>query len=169
MHGDDYPDTSRWLGDFPNLVVTRTFSKAYGLAGLRVGYAVSHPEVAGLLNRVRHPFNVNLVALAGAEAALDDEDFIARSLQVNAAGMEQLSLGFEDLKLSSLPSVGNFLCTRVWRDGRAVYQALLREGVIVRPLGNVVVLMPPLGIAPDNLDRLVDVVVGQIGALSSAG
>jgi histidinol-phosphate aminotransferase len=132
----DYPNGIPWVAKHPNLLVTRTFSKIYGLAGLRCGWAVGSVDLIAVLNRVRHPFNIPGPALAAAEAALDDEDFIARSVQVNNAGMEQLSVGFEDLELSSLPSVGNFLCTRVWRDGRAVYQALLREGVIVRPVDN---------------------------------
>ncbi len=130
----DYPNGIDWVAEHPNLLVTRTFSKIYGLAGLRCGWAVGNTDLIAVLNRVRHPFNLPGPALAGAAAALDDEDFVVRSIQVNEAGMEQLATGLEDLELASLPSVGNFLCTRVWRDGRAVYQALLREGVIVRPV-----------------------------------
>ncbi|MDX1380605.1 MAG: aminotransferase class I/II-fold pyridoxal phosphate-dependent enzyme, partial [Xanthomonadales bacterium] len=89
------PDVSTWLDDFPNLVVTRTFSKAYGLAGLRVGYSLSSPAIADLLNRVRQPFNVNSLAQAGAAAALDDDAFIARSVAVNAEGLERLRSGLE--------------------------------------------------------------------------
>lgn len=132
----DYPNGVPWVAEHPNLLVTRTFSKIYGLAGMRCGWAVGGAELVAVLNRVRHPFNVPGPALAAAEAALDDADFVARSIRVNSAGMEQLLVGFEDLELYSLPSAGNFLCVRVWRDGSAVYQALLREGVIVRPVAN---------------------------------
>ncbi len=125
----------RWLDEFPNLILTRTFSKAYGLAGLRVGYALAHPEVADLLNRVRQPFNVNSLALAAATAALDDHDFLARAKSVNDAGMAQLLAGCEKLGLSHIPSHGNFVCIEVGDAGK-VFQSLLRRGVIVRPVGN---------------------------------
>lgn len=128
-----------WLAEFPNLVLTRTFSKAYGLAGLRVGYALAHPDVAGMLNRVRQPFNVNSLALLGATAALNDAEFLAESKRVNDAGMEQLLQGCRTLGLAHIPSYGNFVCIRVAtpeRPAAAVYQALLRRGVIVRPVGN---------------------------------
>jgi histidinol-phosphate aminotransferase len=127
-----------WLEEFPNLILTRTFSKAYGLAGLRVGYAVCRPEVADLLNRVRQPFNVNSLALAAATAALDDMDFLAESKRINDAGMSQLTEGFRQLKLEWIPSAGNFVAARVAPEGDAgpVFQALLRMGVIVRPVGN---------------------------------
>lgn len=130
----DYPDSSRWLGDFPNLIVTRTFSKAYGLAGLRVGYALSHPDVADLLNRVRQPFNVNSVALAAAAAALQDQEFIQRAVAVNREGMAQLTAGFEMLGLSYIPSVGNFITVDMGRPAAELDQALLREGCITRPV-----------------------------------
>ncbi len=131
-----YPDTSRWLGEFPNLIVTRTFSKAYGLAGLRVGYALSHPVVAGLLNRVRQPFNVNLIAQAAAVAALDDTAHLEHCVRHNRAGMGQLVAGFTRLRLSYIESAGNFVAVDVGRPGLEVYQALLQEGVIVRPVAN---------------------------------
>jgi histidinol-phosphate aminotransferase len=133
---DTYPDTTQWLERFANLIVTRTFSKAYGLAGLRVGYAVSHPQVADLLNRVRQPFNVNLVAQAAALAALDDHAHIAESVQRNREGMRQLLAGFSDLQLTWIESVGNFVAVDTGRAGADVYAALLREGVIVRPVAN---------------------------------
>ena len=128
--------TLTWLAEFPNLILTRTFSKAYGLAGLRVGYALAHPEVADLLNRVRQPFNVNGLALAAAAAALDDHEFIARSKAVNDAGMRQILEGCEALNLSHIPSHGNFVCIEVGADAGGVFQALLRRGVIVRPVAN---------------------------------
>jgi histidinol-phosphate aminotransferase len=131
-----YPDSSAWLDRYPNLIVTRTFSKAYGLAGLRVGYALSHPDVAGLLNRVRQPFNVNTAAQAAALAALEDEAHIQRSVQGNREGMEQLDAGFEKLGLARIESAGNFVTVDMGRPGREVYTALLREGVIVRPVDN---------------------------------
>ncbi len=131
----DYPDGSRWLADYPNLVVTRTFSKLYGLAGLRVGYGLSHPDVADMLNRVRQPFNVNSLALAAAEAAVGDAAHRQRSLTANAEGMAQLTAAFADLGLAYIPSVGNFVCVKVG-DGAAVYESLLRQGVIVRPIAN---------------------------------
>lgn len=131
-----YPDTTQWLERFANLIVTRTFSKAYGLAGLRVGYAVSHPQVAALLNRVRQPFNVNLVAQAAALAALDDHAHIAETVQGNREGMRQLLDGFSALRLTWIESVGNFVAVDTGRTGSDVYAALLREGVIVRPVAN---------------------------------
>ena len=133
---DDYPDATQWLERYPNLIVTRTFSKAYGLAGLRVGYAVSHPEVAGLLNRVRQPFNVNLIAQAAALAALDDHEHLASSIRHNHAGMQQLQDGLRTLGLDWIDSVGNFIAVDTGRAATEVYAALLREGVIVRPVAN---------------------------------
>ena len=132
----DYPDTSRWLGDFPNLIVTRTFSKAYGLAGLRVGYGLANPQVADLLNRVRQPFNVNSLALAAAEAALDDPEHLRRSVELNQAGLAQLEVGLRTLGVDYIPSVGNFITLDLGRPAAPVDQALLREGCIVRPLAN---------------------------------
>lgn len=128
-----------WLAKYPNLVVVRTFSKAYGLAGLRVGYGLCHPEIAAMLNRVRQPFNVNNLALVGAIAALDDEAFVERSFQLNAAGMKQLVAGLERLGLRWIPSYANFVSVEITRSGGrsaagAVYQGLLRQGVIVRPV-----------------------------------
>ena len=125
--------TPAWIARYPNLVVTRTLSKAYGLAGLRVGYAIADPAVAEVMNRVRQPFNVNHLAMVAACAALDDADFIARSRAVNAAGLVQLRAGFERLGLESIPSFGNFITVRVG-DAARIYRALLAEGVIVRPI-----------------------------------
>ncbi len=130
----DRVDTLAWIREFPNLIVTRTFSKVYGLAGLRVGYAAASPEVADLMNRVRQPFNVNNLALAAAIAALDDHAFLAESYQLNRRGMEQLVAGIKQLGLEHIPSHGNFLTFKV-SDGATVNQKLLRQGVIVRPIG----------------------------------
>ena len=121
---------------FPNLVVTRTFSKAYGLAGLRVGYAASSPEIADLLSRVRQPFNVNSLALVAAEAVLQDKPYLEKTVQVNTEGMAQLERGFDALGLQYIPSVGNFITVDMQRDAGDVYQSLLKEGVIVRPVAN---------------------------------
>jgi len=128
-------DSLAWIDAHPNLIVTRTFSKAYGLAGLRVGYAVAHEAVADLLNRVRQPFNVNSLAQAAAVAALQDTDFLAQGRQLNDAGMAQITQGLQALGVSFIPSHGNFLCVEVGPAAQ-VNQALLRRGVIVRPVGN---------------------------------
>ena len=136
VQDEAFPDASRWLATYPHLVVTRTFSKAYGLAGLRVGYALSHPAVADMLNRVRQAFNVNSLALAAARAALEDEDHLARSVAANRSGMNQLSAGFGALGVRHSPSAGNFVLIDCDRPAQAVYESMLREGVIVRPVGN---------------------------------
>ena len=124
-------DSVAWLKRHRNLVVTRTFSKAYGLAGLRVGFALMHADVADLLNRVRQPFNVNSLALAAATAALADRSFVAESTKLNRSGMRRLEQGFRSLGLEFIPSYANFLSFRVPQAG-AVYEKLLRQGVIVR-------------------------------------
>jgi histidinol-phosphate aminotransferase len=133
---DKRTNTVAWLEEFSRLIITRTFSKAYGLAGLRVGYACAHPQVADLMNRVRQPFNVNSLALAAATAALGDEDFLERSYALNQAGMKQLTEGFRSLGLSYIPSFGNFVSVKVGPAAAEVYQKLLRGGVIVRPVAN---------------------------------
>ncbi len=126
-------DTVKWLKRHPNLVITRTFSKAYGLAGLRVGYALAHPGVADVMNRVRQPFNVNSIALAAAAAALNDMEFVARSFAENLQGLRQIEEGVRALGLDYIPSHGNFITVRV---GKAadIYKKLLRRSVIVRPV-----------------------------------
>lgn len=134
--GPDYPDCIEWLEQFPNLVVARTFSKAYGLAALRIGYSVSHPDVADLMNRIRHPFNVNSVALTVAEVALSDQEHVAKSVQSNNAGMQQLIDGFDSMGIHMLSSKGNFICIDLEQPAMGIYQSLLQEGVIVRPIEN---------------------------------
>src|SRR6266581_6394698 len=126
-------DSVALLGKYPNFILTRTFSKVYGLAGLRVGFGLMHPDVADLLNRVRQPFNVNSLALAAAVAALEDRKFVAKSTRMNRLGMERLARGLKALGLEFIPSCANFLTFRVERAG-TVYEKLLRLGVIVRPL-----------------------------------
>lgn len=130
-----YCSAEKYLSQYPNLIVTRTFSKAYGLAGLRIGYCLSHPAVANILNRVRQPFNGNALALAAAEAALKDKSFVEKSVQLNRQGMAQLEQAFNALSLSYIPSAGNFISVDVGRDATEVYEALLQRGVIVRPVG----------------------------------
>ncbi|MFT3736719.1 MAG: histidinol-phosphate transaminase [Rhodocyclaceae bacterium] len=127
-------DAVAWLKQYPNLVITRTFSKIYGLAGLRIGYAVANPEVADLMNRVRAPFNANSLALAAAEAALGDDDFLQKSYETNRDGMAQIIAGLDKLGLQHIPSAGNFLTFKVG-DGAGVNKRLLQQGVIVRPIG----------------------------------
>jgi len=127
-------DTVKLLKRHPNLVITRTFSKAYGLAGLRVGYALAHASVADVMNRVRQPFNVNSVALAAAVAALDDMEFVARSYALNLQGMKQIEEGVRALGLKYIPSHGNFITVQAGKAAE-IYKRLLRRSVIVRPIG----------------------------------
>ena len=127
-------DTAAWVAEFPNLVVCRTFSKIYGLAGLRIGYGVTSAAVADLMNRVRQPFNVNNLALAGALAALDDDEFLQASYELNRRGMAQIVAALEKLGLTYIPSYGNFVTFKAG-DAAAVNQKLLQQGVIVRPIG----------------------------------
>ncbi|MES9899905.1 MAG: histidinol-phosphate transaminase [Sedimenticola sp.] len=131
-----YPDTSLWLKKYPNLIVTRTFSKVYGLASLRVGYALSHSDIADLLNRVRQPFNVNSMAMTAAIAALDDQDFVQQSILMNRKGMAQLSAALDEMKVDYIPSVGNFITVDVGQPVEEVDLALLKQGCIGRPLAN---------------------------------
>ncbi|MDY6993291.1 MAG: histidinol-phosphate transaminase [Pseudomonadota bacterium] len=150
----DYPNSLVWLKRYPNLIVLRTFSKAYGLAGLRVGYAVCHEDIAELLNRVRQPFNVNSLALVAASASLTDYVHLETAIALNHQGQQQLTEAFEQLGLSYIPSVGNFISVNVG-EGATVYQALLREGIITRPLGNMPEhLRISIGLPEEN-DRLI--------------
>lgn len=126
-------DSVSWLREFPNLILSRTFSKAYGLASLRVGYALGHAQVIDMLNRVRQPFNVNSMAQAAAVAALQDQEFVQLTFEHNRRGMEQLTLGLTALGLGHIPSYGNFVSFQV-ADAAHVYRRLLESGVIVRPV-----------------------------------
>jgi histidinol-phosphate aminotransferase len=128
-------DALRCSEEFSNLVVSRTFSKAYGLAGLRVGYGISHPQVADLMNRVRQPFNVSDIAQAAAVAALFDDEFVEQSMLLNEQGRQTLTEGFLQLGLQWIPSHGNFVCVKVGR-GTEIFQRLLKRGVIVRPIAS---------------------------------
>lgn len=133
---ESYPNGIELTKQFSNLIVTRTFSKAYGLAGLRVGYSVSDPQVADALNRVRQPFNVNSLALKSAEVAISDIDYLEKGLKLNSDGMNYLISVFNEMNLSYIPSVGNFICVNVGDNAMKVYDDLLYEGVIVRPVAN---------------------------------
>ena len=149
---------------YPNLVVTRTFSKAYGLASLRVGYAISHPDVADILNRIRQPFNINSMALAAAVAVLDDQDYLNKSAEINQAGYQQLTAGFDQLGLSFIPSAGNFVAVEV-PNALFLYQKLLEQGVIVRPIS--LYDMPnhlriSIGLPEEN-QRFLDVLIELLG------
>jgi histidinol-phosphate aminotransferase len=124
-----------WLDDYPNLVVTRTFSKIYGMAGLRLGYMMANQAIINIVQRVQLPFAVNQMALNAAYAALDDEAFLKASLKMNAEGMKQLQEGFNQLNITCLPSACNFLtfdCKE--EDSLPLYNYLLEKGIIVRPL-----------------------------------
>jgi len=165
-------DSLQWLARYRNVVITRTFSKAYGLAGLRVGYALCDPSIADLLNRVRQPFNVNNLALVAAIAALDDAPFLRQSHELNLAGMAQLTAGFERLRLAWIPSFANFVTVEIPRAGGAnqagaVYQKLLRAGVIVRPVAGYALpdhLRVTVGLPEEN-ERFL---AALAGALESA-
>lgn len=133
---EDFPDGLKLMSEYPNLVVTRTFSKAYGLAAMRVGFAVANEAITDLLNRIRQPFNVNSIALKAAVATLNDEAYLAESVRLNTEGMVQLEQGLVQLGLEWIPSAGNFLTVDMKQDAGPLYQALLHEGVIVRPVAN---------------------------------
>ncbi|SDS61394.1 histidinol-phosphate aminotransferase [Halopseudomonas xinjiangensis] len=136
VEDSDMPNGLDYLSGRPNLLVSRTFSKAYGLAALRVGYAMSNPAIADAMNRVRQPFNVNSLALAAAVATLGDVNYLAESRLTNRQGMLQLEEGLQLMGLSWILSRGNFVAVDLGREAAPVFQALLREGVIVRPVAN---------------------------------
>jgi len=130
------PPIKQWLARFPNLVVTQTFSKVYALAGLRIGYSISNPEIADILNRVRQPFNTNMLAQAAAIASLDDDEHVVKSVKMNNAGKIFLQDAFNEMSLDHLQTMGNFISVNVKQDGLALYEKLLQQGVIVRPVAN---------------------------------
>jgi histidinol-phosphate aminotransferase len=162
---DATQDSVAWLKDFDNLIITRTFSKAYGLAGLRIGYALSHPEIADLLNRIRQPFNANSVAQAAAIAALGDSAYLQQARELNEAGMKQLIAGFESMNLSYIPSKGNFITVNVQTNAAEVYDDLLYEGVIVRPIAGYGLpqhLRVSIGLADENA-RFLEALASVLG------
>jgi histidinol-phosphate aminotransferase len=135
LSAENKSEAISWLGEFENLIISRTFSKAYGLAGLRIGFGLMHADLADMLNRVRQPFNVNSIAQAAAVASLADDDFVARSYALNQAGMAQLTQGFNKLGLEYIVSYANFVSFKV-ANAAKVNQKLLQKGVIVRPIAN---------------------------------
>ena len=164
----DYPDASQWLGEFPNLLVTRTFSKAYGLASLRVGYGMASEALTDLMNRVRQPFNVNHLAQVGALAALKDQDYINQSVALNQVGYDNIVATIKELGYAWIPSVGNFICIDSGVAGKELFPALLKEGVIVRPIDNYELpqyIRVTIGTADEN-DRFLDALKKATDALS---
>lgn len=132
-------DAFTWVAQHPNLIVSRSFSKAYGLAGLRIGFGIAQAVLTDLMNRLRQPFNVNSVAQAAAMAALQDEAFLEKSAEINAQGYRQLTAAFDQMGIAYVPSVGNFVLFRAGDEdnaGAKVNLALLKQGIIVRPVGN---------------------------------
>ena len=133
LKDSDVYDSVPWLAEFPNVIVSHTLSKAYGLAGLRIGFGLAHPQLIDLMNRVRQPFNVNHLAMVAAVAALGDDAFIAESRRVNDAGLSLLKIEFAKRDLETIPAFGNFITFKV-ENTKRVFEALLRQGVIVRPI-----------------------------------
>ncbi|MGK0420210.1 MAG: histidinol-phosphate aminotransferase [Candidatus Pseudothioglobus sp.] len=142
-----------WLKEFENLIITRTFSKAYGLAGLRVGYSLCSPLIADFINRVREPFNVNYTAQVAAIAALSDDDYLKDSITVNTDGYLQLTTGFDSLNLSYIPSHANFIAVE-FNNAMNTYNDLLKEGVIVRPVEMSGYLRISIGTSDENMHLL---------------
>lgn len=132
----NFPNGFEFLANYPNLIVCRTFSKIYGLAALRVGYAVANAAITNLLNRVRQPFNVNTPALVAATTALADEAYVRQAAALNAEGMAYLTEAFKKLNLDFIPSVANFITVSMGQTAAPIYEGLLRHGVIVRPIAN---------------------------------
>jgi len=148
-----YVSAEKWLADNPNLIVTRTFSKAYGLAALRIGYSLSSPDIADFLNRVRQPFNVNSLAMAAAVAAISDEEHLANSLAMNRSGLRQYEQACEEFGLDYISTAANFISINVKQNGRAVFEAMLKKGVIVRPVDNYAMpdfIRITIGTEPEN-------------------
>ncbi len=166
----DYADGLSLLDEFPQLLVTRTFSKIHGLAGLRIGYGISHPALAELLNRIRQPFNTNSLAQAAAIAALGDEDHVSRSREMNARGRDTLAAGLSKLGFQVIPSQGNFLLARIGTEASELYEHLLRAGIIVRPVANYGLpeyLRITVGL-PEQNERLL-VAAGEWSARETSG
>ena len=171
LTGNGFPDGLRLLDRYPNLIVCRTFSKAWGLAALRVGYSISSPDIADVLNRVRQPFNVDSVALAAATAVLGDDAYLERSREVNEAGLRQLSDGFDRMGLSYIPSAGNFVAVEVGNQSAGIYQALLARGVIVRPIAGYGMpghLRVSVGLPEEN-ERFLDALAQSLASAGQGG
>lgn len=158
----NYPDASQWIREHSNLVVTRTFSKAYGLAGLRIGYGIAQAEITDLINRVRQPFNVNNIALISASHALDDSGHLEKGLQINTDGLRQLSEALKSLDFDVVPSAGNFIFADFRQNAAELNEYLLKNGIIVRPVGNYGLpghLRISVGLPEEN-QRFIDVIKG---------
>jgi histidinol-phosphate aminotransferase len=130
----DYPDSFALLKQYKNLFVTRTFSKAYGLSGLRIGYGVADLPIVNALNKVREPFNVNLLAQRAALAALDDKAHLSRTVKAVKEGRAYLEKEFSRLGFSTVPTATNFMLVNLRQDAQPVYEGLIRQGIIVRPM-----------------------------------
>lgn len=170
LQGEGYVDGLSLLERYPNLIVTRTFSKAWGLASLRAGYSISSPEIANTLNRVRQPFNVDTLALAAATAVLSDEQYLQRSREVNAQGMKQLETAFNELGLDYIPSAGNFIAVDVGEQAAEINQLLLEQGVIVRPIAGYGMpghLRVSIGLPEEN-DRFIEALARALDTLAAA-
>ena len=128
------PNTISMLSKYPNLILTRTFSKAYGLAGLRLGYAIAHPSISRILKKVIQPFTINMAALVAAEAALSDMPFLRETYKFNQQGREKVLAELTKLNLKTLPCFGNFVTVDMGKNSLPIYQKLLQQGIIVRPL-----------------------------------
>ena len=160
----DFPDSLALLERRPTLLVLRTFSKVYGLAGLRVGYGIGHPELIGLLERARHPFNVNQLAQVAALAALEDAEHMACVRDLTHRGLEQLERGFDELGLRYAESDANFVLVEVGADASSLYERLLRRGVITRPLGGFGLdahLRVTVGLPEEN-ERVLEALGGEL-------
>ncbi len=171
LTGDEFPDGIQLLDRYPNLIVCRTFSKAWGLAALRVGYSISSAAIADVLNRVRQPFNVDSIALAAATAVLGDEVYLNRSREVNAAGLRQLAEGFDRMGLPYIPSAGNFIAVEVGEQAAGIYQSLLAHGVIVRPVAGYGMpghLRVSVGLPEEN-ERFLDALAQSLVAAGQGG
>jgi histidinol-phosphate aminotransferase len=153
VRSEQFPDSMAYVRQGRNVIVLRTFSKIYGLAGLRIGYGVATAEITNFLNRVRPPFNANSLAQRAARAALGDDEHVAQSRAVNAAGIEQMVRGLTSLGLAPIPSEANFVYVDIGRDGRAVFEALLREGIIVRHIEGHMVRVT-IGLEEENREFL---------------
>jgi len=154
VQNSDYPDGLTLAREFSNLVVTRTFSKVYGLGGFRVGYSVSNPEIADVLNRVRQPFNVASPSLVAALASLEDDNYIDQAVSLNTAGMQQLEAGLSRLDLEYIPSAGNFVTFKCPSQAADINRQLLQHGVIVRPVANYAMpdhLRVSIGLEEENI------------------
>jgi len=163
-HLNDYDTSLHYLAEHPNLIITRTFSKSHGLAGLRIGFSITHETTANLLTRMCPTYNVNHLAQIAAIAALDDGEHVEKTVKTNIAGLKQLGAGFKKLDLDYLPSVGNFIALSVERDAKEIYQALLEQGIITRPMdifGMPTYLRVSVGLAEEN-QRLLDALVHAV-------